>query len=112
MAKYLLLAQHKIAIDGEGYLKNLEDWSQEVAGLLAENEGMQLQSSHWEVIESLRAFYKAHQLSPATRALVNLVKRDLGAEKGRSIYLMKLFKASPAKLACKIAGLPRPDNCL
>jgi len=51
-------------------------------------------------------------LSPATRALISLVKRDLGKEKGRSVYLMKLFRGSPAKMASKLAGLPKPDNCL
>jgi tRNA 2-thiouridine synthesizing protein E len=60
----------------------------------------------------LRAFYQRHQLSPATRALVNLVKRELGPDKGRSVYLMKLFGGSPAKTASKIAGLPKPLNCL
>ncbi|MCZ6459336.1 MAG: TusE/DsrC/DsvC family sulfur relay protein, partial [Gammaproteobacteria bacterium] len=37
---------------------------------------------------------------------------QLGAEKGTSIYLLKLFPGSPAKLLAKIAGLPRPTNCL
>ena len=43
-------------------------------------------------------------------------KRDyagkLGADKGRSISLLSLFPGSPAKLGSKIAGLPKPDNCL
>ena len=28
------------------------------------------------------------------------------------IYLMSLFPGSPAKLGSKIAGLPKPENCL
>ena len=36
----------------------------------------------------------------------------LGKEKSRSIYLMQLFPPSPARVASKIAGLPRPENCL
>jgi tRNA 2-thiouridine synthesizing protein E len=51
-------------------------------------------------------------MSPASRALVSLVRRELGADKGTSIYMMKLFQGSPARMANKIAGLPKPDNCL
>jgi len=36
----------------------------------------------------------------------------LGADKGNSLHLNKLFNGTPAKLAAKLAGLPRPTNCL
>lgn len=104
------------AYDKEGFLRRLGDWDESVAEDLAKREGINLSPAHWEVIELLRVFYRDHQFSPANKALVQLVARELGAGKGRSIYLMKLFKAhsnaSPAKIACKIAGLPRPENCL
>jgi tRNA 2-thiouridine synthesizing protein E len=101
-----------INLDKEGYLRKLEDWGEETAKLLAKREGIDLQHTHWEVIHLLRSFYQRHQLSPANRALVNLVKRELGPEKGKSAYLMGLFGGSPAKISSKIAGLPKPDNCL
>ncbi len=100
------------ALDKEGYLRELNDWNEEVAAYLAGQEDIKLGPSHWEVIKLLRSFYRRHQMSPATRALINLVKRELGPEKGRSVYLMKLFRGSPAKTASKIAGLPKPDNCI
>ena len=100
------------ALDKEGYLKELSDWNEEVAALLAEQENINLGPSHWEIIKLLRSFYRRHQMSPATRALINLVKRELGPDKGKSVYLMKLFRGSPAKTASKIAGLPKPDNCI
>jgi tRNA 2-thiouridine synthesizing protein E len=46
------------------------------------------------------------------RPLVKYIGQRLGKEKGNSIYLLQLFPGSPAKLASKIAGLPRPENCL
>ena len=100
------------AVDKEGYLRELSDWNEEVAEYLALQEDIKLGASHWEVISLLRHFYRRHQVSPATRALINLVKRELGADKGRSVYLMRLFRGSPAKTASKIAGLPKPDNCI
>ena len=96
-------------------LAELHDWGvkrAKVLAIIAAREGIVLSPDHWEIIRLLRDFYQRHQLSPATRALVNLVKRELGPEKGRSLYLMKLFRGSPARMASKIAGLPKPDNCL
>ena len=112
MINHLLFEGRQIQLDKEGYLKNLDDWNAEVAQQLATGEEVRLSPAHWEVIHLLRKFYAYHQVAPATRALVNLVKRDLGRDKGRSIYLMRLFKSSPAKLANKIAGLPKPANCI
>jgi len=112
MPSYIEVDQQQIPVDDEGYLKNLEDWTEAVAAELARLEDIRLSPAHWEVLNLLRTFYSRHQISPATRALVNLVKRDLGQEKGRSMYLMRLFRGSPAKTASKIAGLPKPDNCI
>ncbi|PCI76155.1 MAG: sulfurtransferase TusE [SAR86 cluster bacterium] len=102
----------EIALDKDGYLVQLADWDEDVATSLASEEQITLDPAHWEVINLLRVFYNRHQMSPANRALVNLVKRDLGPDKGKSIYLMKLFRGSPAKTASKISGLPKPENCL
>lgn len=101
-----------IETDKEGYLANLQDWTPTIAEEIAAQEGIELTEQHWEIIYSLRDFYKHYQISPAMRVLVKHVKQTLGDEKGNSIYLLKLFHNSPAKLASKIAGLPRPTNCL
>ena len=45
-------------------------------------------------------------------ALVNYVKVHLGVEQGNSLYLMGLFPGSPARVGSRIAGLPKPKNCL
>ncbi|PCJ26072.1 MAG: sulfurtransferase TusE [SAR86 cluster bacterium] len=112
MNNFLNIHDSKIPLDKEGYLKDLQDWNEEVASELAAKEDIVLGASHWEILKLLRVFHKRHRLSPATRALISLVKRELGNHKGRSVYLMKLFRGSPARTACKLAGLPRPDNCL
>lgn len=101
-----------IATDAEGYLANLADWNPQVAELIAQNEGLTLTEAHWEIIELIRRFYVEFDLSPAMRPLVKYAALHLGAEKGKSIYLLSLFPGSPPKLAAKIAGLPRPANCL
>lgn len=101
-----------IATDKEGYLKQLEDWSEPVAEAIAAEEGIKLVDEHWELINAIRQFYQEFGLSPAMRPLVKFVKQQLGADKGNSLYLLKHFPDSPAKRLSKIAGLPRPENCL
>lgn len=108
----LLVAGRRIELDQDGYLIDLADWSEQVAATLADNEGLSLSAAHLEVIYALRQFHTEFQLSPAMRPLVTYIRRTLGQEKGNSIYLLSLFPGSPAKLASKIAGLPKPDNCL
>lgn len=111
-SRLLQYRDRSIAVDAEGYLQNLDEWDEEVAAALAESEEIRLREAHWEVIFAVRGFYQQHQLSPPMRPLVRLVKRELGEDKGRSVYLMKLFGGSAAKTVNKIAGLPRPENCL
>lgn len=98
--------------DKEGFLRNLSDWTPAVAEDIAAREGIELTDAHWEIIGLLREFYTRFEASPANRALVKFVAVELGPDKGRSVYLMKLFPGSPAKLGSKIAGLPKPENCL
>ena len=101
-----------VARDKEGYLRNLEDWSDQIAETIANDDSIRLSANHWEIIYLLRRYYARYQMSPATRALITYVKRELGPDKGKSTYLMRLFGGSAAKTAAKIAGLPKPDNCI
>jgi len=112
MADLVLGCGRCVAVDEEGYLRRLDDWDEQVAAALAAQQGIALQASHWEILHLLRGFHEQYEMSPASRALVNLMKRQLGPDKGRSIYLMRLFGGSFARTASRIAGLPKPDNCL
>ncbi|WP_027966828.1 TusE/DsrC/DsvC family sulfur relay protein [Halomonas halocynthiae] len=112
VARYLTVNGQQVALDPEGYLVDLSDWSHAVAQALAVDEGLLLTDEHWEVIEVLRNFYQRFESAPPMRPLVKFVGQQLGADKGRSIYLMTLFPGSPAKRAARLAGLPKPANCL
>lgn len=100
------------AFDKEGFLRSMDDWTPEVAEQIAAREQLTLTDAHWEVIGLLRNYYREFDSSPAMRALVKYCALKLGSDKGKSIYLLSLFPGSPAKLGSKIAGLPKPDNCL
>ncbi len=102
----------EIARDGAGYLKSVSDWSEALAGQLADEEGIILTDDHWEVVLFVREFYLQFNTSPAVRMLVKAMAQRYGEEKGNSRYLFRLFPKGPAKQATKIAGLPKPARCL
>jgi len=106
------VTHRRIGYDKEGFLRRLDDWNPEIATEIAAAEGIRLSDSHWELVNLIRAFYQEFDSSPSMRPLVKYTRLKLGADKGKSMYLLSLFPGSPAKIGSKIAGLPKPDNCL
>ncbi|MBE0429110.1 MAG: TusE/DsrC/DsvC family sulfur relay protein [Thermoleophilia bacterium] len=98
--------------DDDGYLVNLDDWSQDVASYIAEMEGVDMTEAHWEVVNFLRDYYQEYNIAPAIKILIKEMKKMFGPEKGNSAYLYDLYPAGPALQACKIAGLPKPTGCV
>lgn len=102
----------QIDTDAQGYLKNVNDWSEDLVTLLAADEAIELSEAHWEVIRFVREFYLEFNTSPAVRMLVKAMAKKYGEEKGSSRYLYRLFPKGPAKQATKLAGLPKPVKCI
>lgn len=98
--------------DEEGYITNISEWNEQLAAIIAQDEGIKMSSEHWEVVNFLREYYAEFQIAPAVRVLVKAVKKKFGADKGNNKYLYELFPYGPAKQACKIAGLPKPTGCV
>jgi TusE/DsrC/DsvC family sulfur relay protein len=102
----------QIEVDEDGYIQNLDDWSEDVAKHIAGIEQVEMTDAHWEVVNFLRDYYEEYQIAPAIRVLTKAAKKSMGPEKGNSQYLYELFPYGPAKQACKIAGLPKPTGCI
>ncbi len=101
-----------IETDAQGYLRNQQDWSEELAEVIAASEAIELSTDHWEVVNYVRKFYLEFDKSPSIRPLVKYLAQELGKDKGNSLYLQMLFPEGPAKQASKIAGLPKPARCI
>jgi TusE/DsrC/DsvC family sulfur relay protein len=101
-----------IETDEEGYITDISLWTRELAIKIAEEENIEMDDDHWEVVNFLRNYYEEYQIAPAIRVLIKAIKRTMGPEKGNSKYLYELFPYGPAKQACKIAGLPKPTGCI
>lgn len=98
--------------DKEGYLRDHSAWNETLAADIATASGITLTPAHWEILHAVRRFYAQYELSPATRPLLKYLGRELGVAKSGSIYVMQLFPGTPAKTIAKIAGLPKPANCI
>jgi tRNA 2-thiouridine synthesizing protein E len=112
-SKDLQLADGRsIELDEKGYMKNPGDWTPDIAERMAGDEGIQLSSDHWEILEIFRDYFAEFDIEPPMRALVRRSAERLGSEKGNSRYLYRLFPDGPATQACRYAGLPRPVSCI
>lgn len=95
-----------VARTTEGFLEHVEDWDRDLALALAAEAGIPtLSDRHWLVVDYMRNTYLAKGDAPTIRTL--------GKESGVSIKeLYQLFPKGPAKLAAKIAGIPKPHGCI
>lgn len=99
------------AVDVQGYLLDWQQWDEPFAKLMAAAEEIELGADHWMVLHFLRAFYADYGISPPMRVLVKSIAPLLGgAASSRRLY--QLFPQGPARQACKIAGLPKPESCI
>jgi dissimilatory sulfite reductase related protein len=96
-----------VELNEEGFLADPSVWNEELALVLAKaEEGLdQLTDDHWAVIRTIRAHYLATESAPMVRSICKATGLPL-----RRIY--ELFPSGPAKGACKLAGLPKPDGCV
>lgn len=95
-----------------GFLVDSADWSEAVAVHLAAQSGIALTEAHWEIIRFIRDYYRSYNHLPNARMFVKAAQKQLGDDKGNSIYLHRLFPKGPLRYACLIAGLPKPPGCL
>ncbi len=95
-----------IELDQDGFMKAPELWSRDVAFAIAGDEGIdEMSEDHWRVVEFIRGYWQEHDQAPAVR----LICKEIGVGV-RQIY--KLFASGPARGACRVAGLPKPDGCV
>jgi TusE/DsrC/DsvC family sulfur relay protein len=103
----LQIKDKKIEVNEEGFLLHPEEWDDEVAKFLAkQEEGIdRLSEEHWKIIKYIRDYYLEKQLAPMVRKICQTTGFTL-----KHVY--ELFPSGPAKGACKLAGLPKPDGCV
>jgi tRNA 2-thiouridine synthesizing protein E len=90
----------------EGFFTNPAQWNESMVPELAAAEGItELTPDHWRVINFMRSEYLEKGTGPTVRIL--------GRTSGVSVKeLYRLFPKGPAKIAAKLAGIPKPRGCI
>jgi dissimilatory sulfite reductase related protein len=95
-----------IEFDPDGFMADPTLWNEQVARQIAREEGIEeLSETHLAIVRFIRQYWKEHDLAPPVRLLCT----ELGVSV-REVY--KLFTSGPARGACRVAGLPKPDGCV
>ena len=95
-----------IAFNEEGFMTDPNQWTKEIAEVIAKQEGIEtLTENHWKIIDFCRETGMASGKSPTLRQITT----------GTGIStkeLFALFPKGPAKKVAKISGLGKPEGCV
>jgi len=102
----LTIAAHDVELNDEGFFVHPEQLSEDMVPERARREGIDpVTDAHWKVIRYMRDEYAAKGTGPTVRVL--------GKSSGVSVKeLYQLFPKGPAKVAAKVAGIPKPHGCI
>jgi dissimilatory sulfite reductase related protein len=96
----------EVTVSDDGFFADPQQWREEMAPQIARESGIgSLTPQHWQVVTFMRQQYAQNGTGPSVRAL--------SKTSGVSIKeLYQLFPKGPAKLAARIAGIPKPRGCI
>ena len=91
--------------DGDGYLKDMDDWNEDIAKAMAAEDDFELTDERWEQIMKAREYYDEHSSVPPIRKFAKYISED-------KKDLFKLWLTGPMKPITKYGGLPKPTGCV
>ena len=98
--RYWLIGGRRVYFDSDGFLWDSQDWSEELAEIMARESGLgQLSGTHWKVLRFIRDFYLSNGRAPRNRPL----KESTGLSMRE---IEELFPGGIKLGARRIAGLP------
>lgn len=100
------IAGKTVEFDEEGFMVNPEDWTPQIAEVLANEIGIEkLEEGHWKVIEFSRADFNTKGEAPTLRRITKA-----GGVPTKTLY--QLFPKGPAKKVALVSGLGKPTGCI
>ncbi|WP_260843225.1 TusE/DsrC/DsvC family sulfur relay protein [Sedimenticola selenatireducens] len=103
---YVDIGGHLIATDQEGYIQDMDEWSEAFALALAEKEQLTLNDEHWEVINYIRDYYQQHRVQAQVRDMIKHFRKVWGKERANTRYLHDMFPmGGPQKQGNRLAGI-------
>ncbi|WP_315043791.1 TusE/DsrC/DsvC family sulfur relay protein [Faucicola mancuniensis] len=102
-----------IELDADGHLLNHTDWTTDIAQTLADTLDVQLTEEHFAILQAVRDYYANFSHPPTTRPLIKYLSQTLPQYQIDNAKLQSLFNTGlVARHVNRIAGLPKPANCL
>lgn len=91
----------------DGYMVDPSQWSEEYAAWRAEDLGITLTDTHWNIIHMFRHFISDKGITPSSRVAQKESKKKYGID-SKGFY--QLFPNGPKQVAM-IAGGIKPSGC-
>jgi tRNA 2-thiouridine synthesizing protein E len=91
--------------DGDGYLTDMNAWSEEIGRAMAAADGVELDEIKWDHIMKAREVYEEEQVVPPIRKFAKRI-----GENHKDMF--KLWNTGPMKPISKYGGLPKPTGCV
>jgi tRNA 2-thiouridine synthesizing protein E len=96
---------HQINVDDEGFMTRYDEWSEDLAEVLAAQIGIELGEGHWKAIHFLRDDFPERGETATLRRVATV-----GGIPTKELFA--LFPKKPAKKMAYVAGLPKPRGCV
>ena len=91
--------------DGDGYLVNMNDWTEELGRAMAAADEVELDDVKWSHILKAREYFADHAVVPPIRKFAKYAGED-------QKKMFKLWMTGPMKPITKYGGLPKPTGCV
>jgi len=96
-----------VETDADGYLADMNDWSEELIAVIAAADGVELTDKHVDTVKYLRDEHINNGGNePNERAILKAMGKAWGS-KVSSKDMYQLFPGTPSKQGRKWAGLPK-----
>ncbi|MEY4516826.1 MAG: TusE/DsrC/DsvC family sulfur relay protein [Pseudomonadota bacterium] len=100
------------ALDRDGHLVDYQCWTPDIAVLMAAHDGLALTPAHLTVLVSVRTFYERFAHVPTTRPLIRYLMQQVDANLSNAQLMADFQTGLVARTLARLAGLPKPPNCL
>ncbi|WP_026440998.1 TusE/DsrC/DsvC family sulfur relay protein [Acinetobacter tandoii] len=101
-----------LELDQDGHLVDYTLWTPEVAQELANSLELELTDWHLNILHAVRQFYQQFGHSPATRPLIKFLMKSVSPDINNAMLQEKFNTGLVARHLSRLAGVPKPANCL
>lgn len=101
-----------LELDQDGHLVDYSIWNEDVAQVLANSLELELTAWHFDVLNAVRQFYHQFGHSPATRPLIKFLMKTVSSDINNAVLQEKFNTGLVARHLSRLAGIPKPPNCL